>query len=115
MKRMLISVAISICISFGPVMVTYAQEPTTLPSQMESVESKPHVKADQTVARISVVKYIVIVSKTDVRTAPRSTAESVGYLYKDDILSVVEVKDGWAQIRINGQKRYVDAGHLQKK
>lgn len=55
-------------------------------------------------------KYVVLVEKLNIRSTPEQTATNdIGDLKKGSVVEVYSVKDGWAEIRLNGKKAFVCA------
>lgn len=77
-------------------------------------ENLPHLYSDEISERLFTTDYIVTVSKANIRTGPGSKYSSVGYVYKDDIIHVISISNGWAKFKINGNERYIYASYLKK-
>ena len=59
-------------------------------------------------------KYKVCVKKTTIRKGPGTSYASDGIIYKNDIVYVSSIKNGWAKFKLRGEWRYVKASHLEK-
>lgn len=54
----------------------------------------------------AVDKMEVTADELNVRTAPDKNAESAGMVYDGEIVDVIEIKDGWAEIKWKGETGY---------
>ena len=52
-------------------------------------------------------EYKVIVDTVSIRTAPDESADTCGILYKDDIVTVKSLKNGWARFKIRNAWGYI--------
>ena len=59
--------------------------------------------------------YKVIVSKATLRSGPSTEYPSTGVKYRDDIVRVRSIKDGWAKIKKTGKWHYILASQIKKK
>lgn len=59
-------------------------------------------------------KYKVCVEKTTIRKGPGTSYASDGIIYKNDIVYVSSIKNGWAKFKLRGEWRYVKASHLER-
>lgn len=60
-------------------------------------------------------QYEVTSSKLTVRSQAKSSGSALGSVKKGDLLSVFDIKDGWAEISFNGRIGYVSSRHLKAK
>lgn len=61
------------------------------------------------------VEYLVTGKKVAIRDGAGTSYNIVGYVYKDDVVHVISIKDGWAKFKMDGKSRYVKASSLKKK
>ena len=59
-------------------------------------------------------KYEVTGNDVNIRTGPGTSYKSVGMLYKQDVISVKSIDNGWAKFKYNGQWRYVCATYIKE-
>lgn len=59
-------------------------------------------------------EYKVCVEKTTIRKGPGTSYASDGIIYKNDIVYVSSIKNGWAKFKLRGEWRYVKASHLER-
>ncbi len=52
-------------------------------------------------------EYRVVVDTVSIRTAPDESAETCGVLYKDDIVYVKSIKNGWVGFKKQNVWRYI--------
>lgn len=64
--------------------------------------------------RLFITEYIVVTTKEPMRKGPGTNYSIVGYLYKDDIVNVSSIKDGWAKFKVNGEWRYIKESSIKK-
>lgn len=64
--------------------------------------------------RLFVTEYIVLTTKEPMRSGPGTSYSIVGYLYKDDIVNVSTIENGWAKFKVNGEWRYIKESSLKK-
>ena len=61
------------------------------------------------------IPYKVSYATLNVRSGAGTSFAKIGQLKRDDVLQVLEVKDGWAKIGYNGDTAYVSANYLLEK
>ena len=116
MKKIILCTISALIVLCEETTLVYAQELPEVAIVCENdIDELPHLYTDETWSRALTTTYIGVDTKVCVRILPKSTAECVGYVYKDDIIHVIEIKDNWAMVKVNGEKRYIYAGHLKKK
>lgn len=59
-------------------------------------------------------KYRVCVSQTAMRSGPGTNYPSLGTLYRDDIVWVWSISDGWAKFKVNSKWHYIKASCIEK-
>ena len=52
--------------------------------------------------------------RSKIRKGPGTSYASDGIIYKNDIVYVSSIKNGWAKFKLRGEWRYVKASHLEK-
>lgn len=58
-------------------------------------------------------KYKVTGNNVNIRTGPGTGYASVGKLYKNDIVWVKSIDNGWAKFTYNGQTRYISSTYVK--
>ena len=64
------------------------------------------------IAVFAATPYKVTASKLNVRNQPNTSGAIMGSLSSSAVVDVVSIKNGWAEIRYNGQKAYISAQYL---
>ena len=70
---------------------------------------------DVQVLGLFTTKYIVTANVLNIRSGPGTGYAVVGSLFKNDIVKVKSISEGWAKFKYDGQWRYVSATYLKKK
>lgn len=118
-KRILwMSASIMICM---PNMKTYAIEKDELTgyyredkeSDFDSILIIDEVNTNNK-ERLFITKYIVITTKEPMRSGPGANYSVIGYLYKDDIVNVSTIENGWVKFKVNGEWRYIKESSIKK-
>ena len=65
--------------------------------------------------RLFSTDYIVNVAKASYWSEPNINSTRLGYVYKNDIVHVISIKDNWAKFKSNGTYKYIYAVYLTKK
>ena len=58
--------------------------------------------------------YKVTALALNVRTGPGMNNKKIGKLLRNDIVIIIETKDGWAKVKLNNLKGWVSMGYLKK-
>lgn len=80
---------------------------------LTDTESKEMVR-ENTGARLFEKKYKISVDKVYMRSGPGTSYSVEGTLYKNDVLYVKSISNGWAKFEVNGQWRYVPENAIVK-
>lgn len=59
-------------------------------------------------------KYKVSVNKATMRSGPGTRYSSLGILYKNDIVWVRSISNGWAKFKVNSKWHYISASCIKK-
>lgn len=59
-------------------------------------------------------KYRVTVNKATMRSGPGTNYSALGILYKNDVVWVRSISNGWAKFKVNGQWRYIPEKCIKK-
>lgn len=96
--------------------------PTAIPTQSseDATASGMNVTPTPQVAYVgkTITKYVKLTEYNDVlniRSAPSTDSEAVGFLVHTEAVNVIEIKDGWASIAYNNTICYVNADYLVDK
>lgn len=59
-------------------------------------------------------KYRVSVNKATMRSGPGTNYSSLGTLYKNDVVWVRSISDGWAKFKVNSKWHYISESCIKK-
>lgn len=59
-------------------------------------------------------KYIVTGNDVNIRTGPGTSYPVVGTLYKNDVIYIKSIDNGWAKFKYNSQWRYVSSTYIKE-
>ncbi len=59
-------------------------------------------------------KYVVTAEKVSMRSGPGYRYPVAGILYKNDILWVRSIRNGWARFKVNGRWRYISERSIKR-
>lgn len=113
LKMVLAAMAV-VCYSSNVMPVMAADSQVFVNDAFED-EEMSHIYSDPTIERLFSTDYIVTVEKVAVRSEASYSAKTVGYVYRDDIVHVISISDGWARFKSNGTNKYIPASCLTKK
>lgn len=63
---------------------------------------------------ILTTKYRVSVSKATMRSGPGANYSSLGTLYKNDVVWVRSISNGWAKFKVNSKWHYIPSSCIKK-
>lgn len=63
---------------------------------------------------IFTTKYRVSVKKATMRSGPGTNYPSLGTLYKDDVVWVQSISNGWAKFKVNSKWHYISTNYIKK-
>lgn len=64
--------------------------------------------------RLFRTKYRVCVSKATMRSGPGTNYSSLGILYKNDVIWVQSISNGWAKFKVNSMWHYISTSCIEK-
>lgn len=67
-----------------------------------------------TKAPLFTTRYVVCVNKATMRSGPGNNYSSLGTLYKNDVVWVRSISNGWAKFKINSKWHYISAACIKK-
>ena len=59
--------------------------------------------------------YVVNVTRASYWSEPSINSTWLGYVYRNDVVHVISIKDNWAKFKTNGTNKYIYAAYLTKK
>jgi uncharacterized protein YgiM (DUF1202 family) len=83
------------------------------PVQAMELNNKANAVEDQ--ERLFDSEYVVVSEKAAIRSGAGSSYEVIEYVYKDDIIQVRSIKNGWAKVNGKGRIGYIKTTALRKK
>lgn len=83
------------------------------PVQAMELNNKANAVEDQ--ERLFDSEYVVVSEKAAIRSGAGSSYELIEYVYKDDIIQVRSIKNGWAKVNWKGRIGYIKTTALRKK
>ena len=83
------------------------------PVQAMELNNKANAVEDQ--ERLFDSEYDVVSEKAAIRSGAGSSYELIEYVYKDDIIQVRSIKNGWAKVNWKGRIGYIKTTALRKK
>lgn len=82
------------------------------PVQAMELNNKANAVEDQ--ERLFDSEYVVVSEKAAIRSGAGSSYEVIEYVYKDDIIQVRSIKNGWAKVNWKGRSGYIKTTALRK-
>lgn len=81
----------------------------------ESISKESMVEAEGTEKeRLFTKDYIVIVERTAIRSKMSSASEILRYVYKDNVVHVSSIENGWAKVKYDSKTGYILLSCLKK-
>lgn len=126
MRKKLVSVGIglmSVCMMSAPATKTHAAEMPAMQSQDVRMETYLGVPDNNLEGRLPegneakglfTTKYRVSVSKATMRSGPGTNYSSLGTLYKNDVVWVQSISNGWAKFKVNSKWHYISESCIKK-
>lgn len=109
MNKSLFFIIMFTIISFVPTTSVYAKDTTTLLLQDSETESETKL------INLFEKEYIVSVNNVEMRSGPGYDYPATGLLYKNDVVYVKSIKNGWAKFKCNDAWNYLPESAISKK
>ena len=112
MKKKIIANSVGIlamCLAMVPGMTIYAKD-----TRLEEKAAIMEQSALPANATLFTTKYYVSVKKTTIKSGPGTNYSSMGTLYKNDVLWVKSISNGWAKFKWNSKWAYISTSSIKK-
>ena len=100
---------IAMCLVMVPGMTTYAKD--THSEEKAAIMEQSELPAN---APLFTTKYYVSAKKTTIKSGPGTNYSSMGTLYKNDVLWVKSISNGWAKFKWNSKWAYISASSIKR-
>ena len=121
MRRKIISIFTGVmmcCMIVIPGTITHAAEISERGGEVKQVESNnfvtKNISEEDNARGILTTKYRVSVTKVTMRSGPGTNYSSIGTLYKNDVVWVRTISNGWAKFKVNSRWHYIPNSSIKK-
>lgn len=101
-----------------PGTITHAAEISERGGEVKQVESNnfvtKNISEEDNARGILTTKYRVSITKVTMRSGPGTNYSSIGTLYKNDVVWVRTISNGWAKFKVNSRWHYIPTSSIKK-